>query len=129
MSYLSIHILETELYPKKNDTSIIIIYDDNEENFYLYGSRRRRCDIPYSYVYHRTELDSLVHFIGLVMDNNTSSFTFEYNNLYIPDEDLDYVDHYYLKSQINLQNEIIAYEDVKINKKELKRNLKKLFCV
>ena len=63
------------------------------------------------------------------MDNNTSSFTFEYNNLYIPDEDLDYVDHYYLKSQINLQNEIIAYEDVKINKKELKRNLKKLFNI
>ena len=129
MSYLSIHILETELYPKKNDTSIIIIYDDNEENFYLYGSRRRICDISYSYVYHRTELDSLVHFIGLVMDNSASSFTFEYNNLYIPDEDLDYVDHHYLKSQINLQNEIIAYENVKINKKELKRNLKKLFNI
>lgn len=129
MSYLSIHILETELYPKKNDTSIIIIYDDYEENFYLYGSRRRACDIPYSYVYHRKELDSLVHFIGLVMDNTASSFTIEYNNLYIPYEDLYYVDHQYLKSKINLQNEIIAYEDVKIDKKELKRNLKKLFNI
>jgi hypothetical protein len=128
MSYLSIHILETEIYPKKNDTSIIIIYDDNEENFYLYGSRRP-CDIPYSYVYHRTELDSLIHFIGLVMDNSASSFTFEYNHLYIPDEDLDYVDHNYLKSQINEHNEIIAYEDLKINKKEIKRNLKKLFNI
>ena len=129
MSYLSVRILETELYPKKNDTSIIIIYDANEENFYLYGDRKYNNYIPYSYVYHNTELDSLIHFIGLVMDNSASSFTFEYNHLYIPDEDLDYVDHNYLKSQINEHNEIIAYEDVKINKKELKRNFKKLFCV
>ena len=127
MSYLSIHILETELCPKKEDSSIIIIYDDNEENFYLYGHRKYNNYIPYSYVYHRTELDSLVHFIGLVMDNSASSFTIEYNNLYIPDEDLYYVDYHYLKSKINGTNEIIAYEDVKLNTKVLKRTLKKLF--
>jgi hypothetical protein len=60
------------------------------------------------------------------MDNNTSSFTFEYNHLYIPDEDLDYVDYHYLRSKILPTNEIIAFQHCRL-KKKLKKTLKKLF--
>lgn len=133
MSYLSVHIQEIESHSQKNDTSIIIIYDAEEENFYLYGNRDNKTIgnyfVPYSYIYHYTELNSLIHFIGLVMDNNNSSFTFEYNHLYIPYEDLDYVDYHYLRSKILPNNEIIAFVDCKLKKKEIKKNFEKIIFV
>lgn len=130
MSYLSFCVQEIELSPKRIDSSIIIIYDANEEKFYLYGDRAGYGYVPYSFVYHYTELDSLIYFIDLVMNEKMSSFTFEYNHLYIPNEDLDYVDYDYLRSKINRNNEIIAYEHIKkIDKNKLKRTLKKIYNV
>ena len=129
-SYLSVHIQEIELPNNKLDTSIIIIYDGSEEQFYLYGTRgQNRLFQPYSYTYHYTEVNQLCEFVKLVMNHTISQFSIDYNNIFIPDEDLDDVDFYYLKDRINKDNEIIAFDDNTFKDLRLKQNLIKLFCI
>lgn len=126
MSYISVHIEEIE--SREIDSSIILIYDENEETFYLYGTRCKGFYKHYSFTYHYTQLDSLIFFIKLVLNNNP--FNISYNHLYIPDKDLDYVDYNYLRESITRNNEIIAYDGLnKLNTNKLKKNLAKLYDI
>lgn len=129
MSYLSIHIQEKDENLEKIDTSIFIIYDSREENFYLYGKRNYNEYVPYKYFYHDTEVDSLCYFLNLIMNHEKSFFTIEYHNIFIPNEDLDIIDYPYLYNKISKLNEIIAFEKTKIDFDKLKYNLLKLYSI
>lgn len=129
-SYLSVHIQERDISDNKLDSSMFIIYDNYEETFYLYGTRGNNDGFQsYSYTYHYSEVNNLYHFIKLVMNHNKSKFTIDYNNIFIPDEDLYYVDFQYLKSKINKHNEVIAFDNMNFKDLHLKQNLIKLFCI
>jgi hypothetical protein len=128
MSYTTVHFQEEHL--GRLDTSIMILYDEYEENFYLYGTRNTRKNreyTSYAYRYHYTELDAMVYFIKLVMISKNSRITIEYNNVFIPEKDIDYVDYDYLKRKINRDNEIVAFENCKLKAKRLKKTLSYLF--
>ena len=129
-SYLSVLIQERDISNNKLDSSIIIIYEGKEEIFYLYG--RRGVDEvyeSYSYSYHYSELNELCHFIKLIVNHEKSTISIDYNNIFIPYKDLDYVDFDYLKNKINRNNEIIAFDFKDFKSIHLKKNLKKLFCI
>ena len=128
-SYLSVFIQERDISDNKLDTSIIIIYDSREENFYLYGTRNNYNFQPYSYTYHYSEINQLCHFVKLVIKHSISKFSTSYNNIFIPNEDLQYIDFYYLKNRIHPNNEIIAFDMMKFKEIHLKQNLMKLFCI
>lgn len=129
-SYLSLHIQERDISDNKLDSSIIIIYDVTEEQFYLYGTRGNSYGfIPYSYKYHYSKVDQLCHFVKLVMNHVISTISIDYNHIFIPEEDLYYVDFYYLKNKMNRENEIIAFDYNTFKELRLKQNLMKLFCI
>ena len=128
-SYLSVFIQERDISNNKLDTSIIIIYDSREENFYLYGPRDNYKFQPYSYTYHYSEINQLCHFVKLIIKHSISKFSVSYNNIFIPNEDLEYIDFYYLRNKIDRNNEIIAFDMMKFKEIHLKQNLIKLFCI
>lgn len=125
MSYTIIHF-QDNYSDKKVDTSIIVLYDEYEEHFYLYGTRGTKYEkyIPYAYSYHYSELDKMIYFIKMV---NPKYVTMECNHVYIPERDIDVVDYHYLKRKINRNNEIIAYDSYKLKTKKLKKTLSNLF--
>jgi len=130
MYFLSVHIQEKEISDNKLDSSIIIIYDARDENFYLYGTRGNNCGFQsYSYIYHYSEVNQLCHFMKLVMNHTISEFSIDYNNIFIPDEDLYHIDFHYLKNKMNRDNEIIAFDCNTFKELHLKQNLMKLFCI
>lgn len=129
-SYLSVCIQESNITDNKLDSSIIIIYDSNEDTFYLYGTRGNNNGFQsYSYTYHFGEISELCHFVKLVMNHASSKISIDYNNIFIPHEDLDYVDFQYLKNKLNRDNEIIAFDNMNFKQVHLKQNLMKLFCI
>jgi hypothetical protein len=129
-SYLSVCIQERDITDNKLDSSIIIIYDSNEDLFYLYGTRgTNNVFQSYCYTYHYSEISELCHFVKLVTNHATSKMSIDYNNIFVPDEDLDYVDFHYLKNKLNRDNEIIAFDEMKFKQLHLKQNLMKLFCI
>lgn len=126
MSYTIIHLQDNYCDRNGNvDTSIIVLYDESEEYFYLYGTRGTSDKFnPYAYSYHYSELNKMIFFIKMV---NPQYVTMECNHVYIPERDIDVVDYHYLKGKINRNNEIIAYDCYKLTTKELKKTFSNLF--
>ena len=110
------------------DTRMFIIYDDDEQMFYLYGTRmplyltQGNSDfINYNYKYHVSKLNSLVDLIYFINDKLRNNFTIGVHNVVIDNDEVNDVDFDYLNSQLNKYNEIVAYDRVKLYKNELKR--------
>lgn len=139
MPYLTLHITEKNSNTKEVDTSMFIIYDENEQYFYLHGTRGYKHKetgnigyngyTPYFYRYHYSEIDSLCHFVNLVMNHASYIFTVEYNNIDIPVEDLPFVDYEYLYNRKNSDNEIVAFDRIKFEDIQLNHNLMNLFSI
>jgi hypothetical protein len=135
MSYLTVHITERNSVTNEVDTSMFIIYDENEKHFYLYGTRSYKRNIgyngytPFFYKYHYTDINSLCHFVNLVINNPSYIFTIEYNNINIPKNELYLVDYEYLYNKKNNNNEIVAFDKIKFDDFQLKNNLLNLFSI
>ena len=125
--YIAIY-LEENTCDNDIDTRMFIIYDDDEQMFYLYGTRTpidvssRDSDfINYNYKYHISKLNSLVDLIYFINDKLQNNFTIGVHNVVIDNDDINDVDFNYLNSQLNKYNEIVAYDRVKLYKHELRR--------
>ena len=125
--YIAIY-LEENTCDNDVDTRMFIIYDDDEQTFYLYGTRTPTHIEPdnsnfinYNYKYHISKLNSLVDLIYFINDKLKNNFTIGVHNVVIDNDEVNDVDFNYLNDQLNKYNEIVAYDYIKLRKFELKR--------
>ena len=100
----------------KPDTNVFLVYDEDEDLYYLYGSRGH-----VSYTKSFCCIENLYNFISLVMgfsENHTVSISVNYM-----DDLTDYDDYDKLQSKVSRFNEVVAYDNVTLSKKRLQRFL------
>jgi hypothetical protein len=135
-AYTALRIVEFE-NDGKPDSEIIVLYDETEEKFYLYGTRRpfkntRFQNLSYEYVYNYSRLNSLASLIMILTNNlnyyndDAVNYTVEIHNIKICDCELDTLDYNYLKTKFSTHNEMVAYDNQVLDKKKLKTILKTL---
>jgi hypothetical protein len=138
-SYTALHLIEI-CEDKKKDSEFIILFNESEQNYYVYGTRKQIQNsdykLIYEYVYHYSRLNSLISFIRIATSklnklNNyeksnkyETKYVFEINNINICDCELSYLNFNYLLEKFNTHNEIVAYENELLSKKKLKRIIK-----
>lgn len=99
---------------KLTDTQTIVLYDEDDGNFYYYGTRNTdNCDskkyINYEGKFHYTRLSALVDYISFLVDNFHNRITTEFHQIDISDRYYDRVDYSYLKSKLSVATEVVAY--------------------
>jgi len=140
-AYTALRLVEFEFENDgKPDSEIIVLYDETEEKFYLYGTRRpfkntRFQNLSYEYVYNYSRLNSLASLIMILTNNlndyndsneDAVNYTVEIHNIKICDCELDILDYNYLKTKFSSHNEMVAYDNQVLDKKKLKTILKTL---
>ena len=100
----------------KPDTNVFLVYDEDEDLYYLYGSRGH---VSYTKSFCCSE--NLYNFISIVMgfsENHKVSISVNYM-----DDLTDYDDYNKLQSKVSRFNEVVAYDNVTLSKKRLQRFL------
>lgn len=100
----------------KPDTNVFLVYDEDEDLYYLYGSRGH-----VSYTKSFCCIENLYNFISIVMgfsENHKVSISVNYM-----DDLTDYDDYDKLQSKVSRFNEVVAYDNVTLSKKRLQRFL------
>ena len=100
----------------KPDTNVFLVYDEDEDLYYLYGSRGH---VSYTKSFCCSE--NLYNFISIVMgfsENHKVSIPVNYM-----DDLTDYDDYDKLQSKVSRFNEVVAYDNVTLSKKRLQRFL------
>lgn len=100
----------------KPDTNVFLVYDEDEDLYYLYGSRGH---VSYTKSFYCIE--NLYNFISIVMgfsENHKVSISVNYM-----DDLTDYDDYDKLQSKASRFNEVVAYDNVTLSKKRLQRFL------
>ena len=101
---------------EKPDSNVFIVYDEEEDLYYLYGSRGH---VRYSKSFENEH--SLYNFISIVMgfsENHKVSISVNYM------EDLtDYDEYDKLQSKVSRFNEVVAYDNVTLSKNRFLRFL------
>jgi len=116
--YDSMMVLNITEYDAKGnqDSDVFIVYDTDDELFYLYGSRGFA---RYSKTFDNA--DSLYDFVSITMavsENHKASVSVNYM------EDLTNYDEYdELKSKVSRFNEVVAYDGIKFLKRRFMRFL------
>lgn len=105
----------SEYYDGKRDTNVFILYDNDDELIYVYGSRGENA----SYVRFEKTFDcrcTLYKFLSELVANHNISIAVHYLT------DLtNYEDYDSLKQRVNRNNEIVAYDNTKFTKGLLNR--------
>ena len=100
----------------KPDTNVFLVYDEDEDLYYLYGSRGR-----VSYTKSFCCIENLYNFISIVMgfsENHKVSISVNYM-----DDLTNYDDYNKLQSKVSRFNEVVAYDNITLSKKRLQRFL------
>lgn len=105
----------------KTDNRIIILYDESDETYYCYGTRRRsKHDSPnnhrfidYQVSFHSDKITTLVKWLSLLNNNFNSVYTVEMHQLTIEDDAYSTIDFSVLKSTMNRYTELFAYDKIK----------------
>ena len=100
----------------KPDTNVFLVYDEDEDLYYLYGSRGH---VSYTKSFCCSE--NLYNFISIVMgfsENHKVSISVNYM-----DDLTDYDDYDKLQSKVSRFNEVVAYDNVTLSKKRFQRFL------
>lgn len=100
----------------KPDTNVFLVYDEDEDLYYLYGSRGR-----VSYTKSFCCIENLYNFISIVMgfsENHKVSISVNYM-----DDLTNYDDYNKLQSKVSRFNEVVAYDNITLSKKRLQQYL------
>ena len=135
-SYTAMRLIEFEK-DGNTDSEMMILFDETEQSYYLYGTRRRlksskNDHLDYEFVYDYSRLKSLVSFIRVTTNKlfeacaDDNVYTIELHNINICDCELERLDYQYLVSKLSKHNEIVAYDKQDLSKKKLKGLLKTL---
>ena len=135
-SYTALRLVEVEKDGSK-DSEMIILFNESEQNYYIYGTRRQLKSyenehLDYEFVYDYTRLNSLVSFITMVTNKlyaeaaDDNKYIIEMHYINICDFELESLDYKYLHSKFSKHNEIVAYDNQCLTKKQLKSLIKTL---
>jgi len=135
-SYTALRLVEVEKSGDK-DSEMIILFDETEQNYYIYGTRRplksdKKEILDYEFVYDYSRLNSIVSFIMMTTNKfykaaaDDSQYIIELHHIKICDCELEKLDYQYLLSKFSKHNEIVAYDNQALTKKQLKKLLKTL---
>jgi len=134
-TYTALHLVEVEK-SGLSDSKMVILFDESEQNYYLYGTRRQLKSVNnerlhYEYVYDYSRLNSLVSLILLITnklskENNDCDYTIEIHNIQIDTEEYPYLDYFYLINKFSKHNEMVAYDNHTLKYNKLKKILKTL---
>jgi len=98
------------------DSNVFIVFDEEEEMYYLFGSRGGSKHVRYTKTFYCK--NQMYDFISITMgfkDNHTISISVNYaNNLTNYDEYDD------IKQKVTRFNEVVAYDDFTISKKDFR---------
>jgi hypothetical protein len=98
------------------DSNVFIVFDEEEEAYYLFGSRGGSKHVRYTKTFYCK--NQMYDFISITMgfkDNHTISLSVNYvNNLTNYDEYDD------IKQKVTRFNEVVAYDDFTISKKDFR---------
>jgi len=132
-SYTALHLVEVEKGGDK-DSEMIILFNETEQNYYIYGTRRElkseknEC-LDYKFVYDYSRLQSLISFIEIVTNKlydaaaDDNKYIIEMHHIRICDCELDSLDYKYVHSKFSKHNEIFAYDDQCLTRKQLNKLL------
>jgi hypothetical protein len=135
-TYTALRLVEVEKSGDK-DSEMIILFDETEQSYYLYGTRRplkshKNDNLDYEFVYDYSRLASLLSFIGIATNKlykaaaDDNEYIIELNHIQICDCELDRLNYTYLFSKFSKNNEIVAYDNQSLTKKQLKKLIKTL---
>jgi len=134
-TYTALHLVEVEK-SGLSDSKMIILFDESEQNYYLYGTRRQLKSennerLNYEYVYDYSRLNSLVSLILLITnklsrENDDCNYIIEIHNIQINAEEHPYLDYFYLINKFTKHNEMVAYDNHILKYNKLKKILKTL---
>ena len=106
---MAINIIEYDCDGDK-DTELFIVYDEDDEMYYVYGHRGSRNSKNYAYFKSFSCMCALYDFIDLTCNiKDASSLTIQVNELDGLTSDSDYYD---FKRKVSSRNEIVAYDNV-----------------
>lgn len=108
------------------DMNMYIYFDETIDNYVIFGRRSDRKGSKKEFVPFRFQSKSkreLVKFIMLVIDPETrvSFEMYNYNNL--TDHDFKDITYEFMEDNVDSQYEICAYDNIKLSKKFLYKNL------
>ena len=126
---LVLKIEENETHKNLIDTTLYILYDTRTERYVIRGKRRstNTCDSkPYSFEVVSSR--DLCDFIECVIDplNRVSYTLYNYDNLNEHSDDITYE---FLEEYDNKEYEIVGYDNRKLNRQELLKQLRILRSV
>lgn len=98
------------------DHNIIIIYDSNEDTYYYYGSRNSSFEKnkykDYNGTFHNTQFSYFMKYLNYLLGKKEELYTLttELHQLYIKEDEYDYLNFVYLNDQLNNKNTLSAYD-------------------
>ena len=98
------------------DNKFFILYDEDDGNYYYYGTRNRENQqkyIQYAGTYHHTKLNEFVQFIDILVDGFRSRLTIELHQIYIDENDYDRLNFNVFKKNLNNSTLLAAYDEKK----------------
>jgi hypothetical protein len=124
---LVLQIIEHDIDTCKRDTILYLIYDNKNQHYIIRGLRTPTSSVrePLEYSFQCNDEGDLADFIQFVIDpeNKVSYILYNYNNL--PDKSND-ISYYFLEENRHICYEIAGYDNCKLKRAELVRNLQML---
>lgn len=126
MTFPDCLVLKIEEYGLSNgklDTSMFVLYDQNNQVYLVRGARvetKSMNSVPYSFTCEKTK--ELANFISLSIckENRTSYILYNYNELPLSSDDITYN---MLYEDEEPSNELAAYDNMKYDRKVLLKYL------
>jgi len=113
---------DTDLKTKelKSDNRLIILYDEFEDSFYCYGTRRRIENdsvnnhryIDYQSVFSSEHLTTLLNWVKLLNNKFCEKYTIELHQIVLEEDDYDGLHFQNLFEKLNRYNELFAYDRI-----------------
>jgi len=98
------------------DSNVFIVFDEEEEIYYLFGSRGGSKHVRYTKTFYcKNQMYDFLSITMGFMDKHTISISANYvNNL------TDYDEYDEIKQKVSRFNEVVAYDDFTISKKDFR---------
>jgi hypothetical protein len=102
---------------------LFISYDIEQQSYVVYGKSVRPVGIDNEQYFFRSDKSSdMYKFVRFIISKESySSYTlYNYNNMPF---DLEGVDYYFMEANMDIRYELAAYDNMRINKRDFRRNL------
>ena len=122
---LVLKIVERDTEINKDDTTLYILYDKRKHRFLIRGKRRETSIPSYHYSFECEYAHELADFIEFLIDreNDVSYILYNYDNLPETSNEITYD---FLEENDDRTYEISGYDNKKLQRRELLRNLRML---